>query len=328
MLEQPIVFEKEEKKARVITSEVEAKPLGQRFVYYLKRDKTLYLMLLLPIAGFVIFKYVPIITGFIIPFVDYNLFDGVWGSKWVGFKYFKQFFEDPFFFRLIRNTLLLGIYGLIFGFPGPIILALLFNELRNQPFKRVAQSISYLPHFVSTVVMVGILYNLFGFQGTANQLIGLLGGKAIKFFSNPGWFRPIYIGSGIWQGIGWSTIIYLASLAGINPELYESAHVDGANRWRQAIHITLPGMMPTVSILLIFAVAGIVSVGFEKAFLMQNPAIYETADVISTYVYRRGIVGMDFSFGQAIGLFNAAIAIILLTTANYISKIASDTSLW
>ena len=297
-------------------------------VFYLRRDKHLYLMLIPALAAFIIFRYIPIINGFLIPFVDYNLVDGVSGSPWVGFKWFRQFVQDPFFFRLLRNTVLLGLYSLLFGFPGPIILALLFNELRMGIFKRIAQTISYLPHFIAIVVIVGIIYKLFGSEGVVNTIIRSLGAESINFMGSPGWFRPLYIGSGVWQGIGWGTIIYLAALSGVNPELYESAFIDGANRWQQALFITLPGIMPTISILLILAVANVIDVSFEKVFLMYNPGIYETADVIETYVYRRGIVGMDFAYAQAVSLFKSAFAILLLVMANYVSRKTSETSLW
>ena len=313
---------------RAVQAGVTGKPPSARLLWYAARDRNLYLMLLPAFAIFFIFRYVPIFNGLIIPFVDYDLVGGQWASPWVGFKWFRQFFEDPFFVRIIRNTLLLGILSLVFGFPAPIILALLFNELRSAAFKRVAQTISYLPHFIATVVIVGIIYNFFGFQGIVNTLLGLVGIEPIKFMNDAGWFRPLYVGSGVWQGMGWGAIVYLAALAGVNPELYESAVIDGASRWQQTLSITLPSILPVIQIVLIFAVADIVDVSFEKVFLMYHPGIYETADVIQTYVYRRGIVGLDFSYGQAIGLFNGVIALILLVSANWISRKTSESSLW
>ena len=313
---------------RAIQAGTAGKSLTERVLWYAVRDRNLYLMLLPAFAIFLIFRYVPIFNGLIIPFVDYDLVGGQWASPWVGFKWFRQFFEDPFFWRIIRNTLWLGILSLVFGFPAPIILALLFNELRSAAFKRVAQTISYLPHFIATVVIVGIIYNFFGFQGIVNTLLQFVGIEPIKFMNDSGWFRPLYVGSGVWQGMGWGAIVYLAALAGVNAELYESAVIDGASRWHQMLFITLPSILPVIQIVLIFAVADIVDVSFEKVFLMYHPGIYETADVIQTYVYRRGIVGLDFSYGQAIGLFNGAIALILLVSANYISRKTSESSLW
>jgi putative aldouronate transport system permease protein len=223
---------------------------------------------------------------------------------------------------------MLNFYGLLLGFPAPIILALVLNEVRKQSLKRVFQSISYLPYFISTIVIVGIMMRLFSTQGVVNDTLNAFGIKSQLFFNDPKWFRTLYVGSGIWQSSGYSAIIYLAAISGINVEQYESAVLDGANRWKQMLHITLPGIAPTIRILLILSMGHIMSVGFDKVFLMQNPGIYETSDVIATYIYRRGIVDSDYSFSTAVGLFNALIAFVFIASANYISKKTSGDSLW
>ena len=294
----------------------------------IKKHYILYLLFLPAFLGFVFFKYIPSIGALTIPFTKYSIVDGFFGSEWVGLKWFIQFMQSPFFLRLLKNTLLLGFYSLIFGFPAPIILALMLNEIANKPFKRVAQSITYLPHFISVVIVVGMIYSFFGHDGYVNRILGGLGIAAFDFINNPRWFRPLYVSSGVWQGMGWGSIIYLASLSSINPELYESAFIDGANRLRRTIHITLPGLAPTITILLILNISRIINVGFEKVFLMANPGIYNVADVFSTYVYRRGILGMDYSYAAAVGLFNAVVGIALIITANYISRAVSENSLW
>ena len=294
----------------------------------IKKDFHLYLMILPVFAGFIIFRYIPIINNLFIGFVKYNLLKGMWGSEFVGFKYFIQFFNDPFFGRLIKNTLLLGVYSLIWGFPVPIILALLVNEIKSLRFKRIAQSISYLPYFISVVVIVGITYKVFATLGPINALLESIGMKRVTFVGSSTWFRTLYIGTGIWQYAGWSSIIYLASIAGINPELYQAAIIDGANRYRRAYHITIPGMLPAITIIFILSVGSIIEIGFEKVFLMYSPVIYDVADVISTYVYRRGIIAMDFSYGGAVGFFNSIIAFILVVSANYVLKRLGDTSLF
>lgn len=305
-----------------------ARKAKKSLFYNLWKYKNLYVMFLPALVGFTLFRYIPAIGGFAVALTDYNVIEGFFHSSWAGGRFFLQFFKDPFFLRLIRNTLLIGFYGLLFGFPAPIILALLLNEVKHGTFKRVTQSISYLPHFVSTVVLVGMMYTLLGAEGIVNQLLKSIGIGRMDFVGSPQWFRPLYIGSGIWQGIGWGSIIYLAALTGINPELYEAATIDGAGRFQQAMRITIPGIAPTVTIMLIFAVGGMISVGFEKVYLMYNPGIYNVADVIETYVYRRGIENMQFSYAGAVGLFSSVIGLILIVTANYMSRFISDSSLW
>jgi putative aldouronate transport system permease protein len=298
------------------------------FAYNIFRYRSLYLMALPAVLGFLLFSYIPSIGAIVIPFTRYNIVDGFFRSPWVGLKWFVTFATDPFFFRLLRNTLLIGLYSLLFGFPAPIILALSLNEIRGGFFKRFAQSVTYLPHFISSVVLVGMIYMFFGHSGIINVLVTAFGGRAVDFLTSIRWFRPLYIGSGIWQGIGWGSIVYLAAIAGVNPELYEASFIEGANRFQRALHITLPSMAPTVTVMLILSTSSIISVGFEKVYLMMNPAIYSVADVVATYVYRRGIEGLDYSYAAAVGLFNSVVALLLLLTANRISRAVSENSLW
>jgi putative aldouronate transport system permease protein len=292
------------------------------------KSRYVYMLFLPVLAWYILFCYVPM-YGIVIAFKDYNLFTGIAASPWVGFKHFLQFFESMFFGRLVRNTFLISFYGLIFGFPAPIILALLFNELKNGLFKKAVQTISYLPHFISTVIIVSMFVSFLSpNSGLINNLITLFGGKPIYFLGNPKYFRTIYTVMGIWQGVGWGTIIYLAALTGINTELYEAAIIDGCNRFRQTLYVTLPGIASTIIIMLIFRMGALLSVGSETIILMYNPAIYETADVISTYVYRRGLIEAQYSFGAAVGLFNAVIGVALISATNALAKRYSETSLW
>lgn len=275
---------------------------------------------------FAVFCYLPMV-GLVLAFRDYDIVGGLLGNSWVGFKYFVQFFKDPYFFRILRNTVLLNVYMLIVAFPAPIILALALNEIRQKRLKKVIQSVSYLPHFISTVIIVGIMIEVLSSKGLVNQLIASIGLPKQLFFNDRNWFRILYVGSSTWEGMGWTAILYFAALAGINPELYEYAAVEGAGRFAQLRYVTLPGLLPTIVILFILSVGSIMSVGFEKVFLMQNPGIYETSDVISTYVYRRGILGMDYSYATAVGLFNSAVNFLLLMVANYSTKRAGH-GLW
>jgi putative aldouronate transport system permease protein len=267
--------------------------------------------------------------GIIIAFKKFSPMKGILDSAWVGFDHFQTFFNSVYFWRLLKNTLLLSIYSLFWGFPVPIIFALLLNEVREGIFKKSVQTISYLPHFISVVVVMGMIVNFTTVQGgVVNQMLGWIGIGPINFLSESGWFRTIYISSSVWQGFGWSSIIYLAAIAGIDPQLYEAAEMDGASRWRKMWHITLPCLLPTVAILFILAVGNLMDVGFEKIILLYNPTTYETADVISSFVYRQGILQANYSYSTAIGLFNNVINLILLVGVNRISRKLSETSLW
>jgi len=295
------------------------------------RNRNLYLMVLPIVVYYFIFHYIPM-YGVQIAFKDFTPAKGIWGSPWVGLEKFREFFVyDSFYvWRIIRNTILINVYDIIFGFPAPIIFALLLNEIKNSIYKRTLQTVSYMPHFISTVVMVGIILDFFSRDGLINQILKSLGviSEPISFMTEPGWFRPIYVGSGIWQHMGWGSIIYLAAISNIDPQLYEAALIDGAGRFKQAIYVTLPGIMPTIIIMFILRVGGIMNVGFEKVYLMYNPLTYETADVISTYVYRKGLLEMDYSYGTAVGLFNSLINFALVVITNQISKKLTETSLW
>lgn len=294
-----------------------------------RKNKILYLLMLPGILYYIIFKYVPM-YGILIAFQDYSMGLGIWGSKFVGFKHFTEFFVNtPDSWKLIRNTLMLNLYDLLFHFPTPIVLALLFHELRNKYFKRMVQTISYMPHFLSTVVIAGILVIFLSpTTGIANVIMKWFGAEPVMFLGLPEWFRTIFIGSEIWQKAGWGTILYLAAIAGIDPSLYEAAEMDGANRFRKMWHITLVGMVPVMIILFVLNLGHIMEIGYQKIILLYNPMNYETSDVINTYVYRRGILDADFSFASAVGLFQSVIGLVLVVFANRIARKHSETSLW
>jgi putative aldouronate transport system permease protein len=302
-------------------------PLSQRLWKTFYKDRYLYLLFLVPFTWLIIFRYMPI-YGVIIAFKDFKVAKGIWGSDWVGLRHFKEFLSDIYGWKLIRNTILLNVYSIVFGFPAPVILALLLNELRAARFKRFVQTVSYLPHFISVVVVAGMIVNFLAYDGIVNRVVAFFGGEPFPWLMKPDWFRPIYVISGIWQHAGWSSIIYLAALSSIDPQIYEAAIIDGANRWRQTLHVTIPGIAPTVTIMFLLTLGRIMVVGFEKILLLYTGATYETADVLQTYVYRRGIEGADFSFAAAVGLFQAVVGLLFVATANTVSKRVSETSLW
>lgn len=293
----------------------------------IKKSKYLYILFSIPLLYYILFHYLPM-YGVLISFQNYNIVKGISGSTWVGFKHFEKFLFEPYFWKLVRNTLMINIYGLLWGFPAPILLALLLNEVKGSKFKKVIQNISYLPHFISTVVVCGMIVNFLSTDGIANQIIKLLGGETKQFLMMPEYFRTIFVTSGIWESMGWNSIIYLAALTSIDEEMLEAALIDGANRWHRVIYITLPSIAPTISIMLIMNLGRLMNLGYEKILLLYNGSTYETADVISTYVYRRGILGNDFSYATAVGLFQAVIGVILIVSANKISQKVSETSLW
>ena len=292
------------------------------------RHWQLYIILLIPVVLVAIFSYGPM-YGLQIAFKDYIPSYGIEGSKWVGFKHFINFINSHQFSRLIGNTITISLYSLIAGFPIPIILALALNECTSTKFKKAVQMITYAPHFISTVVMVGIILLILSpSSGIINQFIQLFGGKPIDFMAKPEWFKSIYVWSGVWQGMGYSSIIYIAALAGIDPTLHEAAIVDGASRWQRIWHVNIPGILPTVTILLIMNFGSIMSVGYEKILLMQNSLNMAKSDVISTFVYRMGLESAQYSFSAAVGLFNAVINFILLAIVNTVAKKLGETSLW
>lgn len=298
------------------------------FSKYFKLNMALYIMLIPGILNLIFFKYAPM-YGLIVAFQNYKPKLGYLGSPFVGLKHFYAFFRDPFCWRVIRNTFVLGIYSIIFNFPAPIILALLLNELRYPKFKRVVQTISYMPHFLSVVIVVGLMMEIFNVDnGPINQLLQALGFSKVSFFTGPQYFRSLYIGSAMWQGIGFSSIIYLAAIAGINMEMYESAVLDGANRVQQIIHITLPSIAPTITILFIMNMGGIMGNDMQKILLMYNSRTYATADVVSTYVYRAGIEGSSFSYSTAVGFLMNIISLFFLAITNWVANHVGETSLF
>ena len=302
--------------------------LVNRAAKALLQDRYLWLLAAPAVVYYFLFHYLPM-YGLLIAFKDFSPFLGILGSPWAGLVWFEQFFTSIHFVRTVRNTLLLNFYGFFFNFTIPIIFALLLNEVHNSLFRRWVQTISYIPHFVSIVVVVGLINAMFNSEnGLVNTVLGRLGMEPVPFLILPGWFRPLYVGSDIWQHFGWRAIIYLAALTAIDQEQYDAAWVDGANRWQQLRFITLPGIAPTIIILMILYVGQMMSVGFEKILLMYGPGTYETADVISTFVYRRGITGGDYSFAAAAGLFNSVINLSLILFVNRLSKQLTGTSLW
>ena len=292
-----------------------------------KKNHMYYLMFLPVLVYFVIFAYGPM-YGALMAFQDYTPSLGFLGSPWVGLKHFQRFFQDYYFKRILWNTYYISITSLIFTFPAPIVLALLLNELRNKRFKSVMQTASYLPHFISLVVVCGMIKKFTLDTGVINDIVAFLGGTRKSFLNDPNCFVPVYVISDIWQEVGWNSIIYMAALAGIDQELYEAAMIDGAGRWKQTVHVTLPCIMPTIIILLILRMGMLLSVGYEKIILLYNPVTRKTADVISTYVYRVGLEDKSWSFSAAVGLFNSAINLVFLLVTNSLSKKFSDTALW
>lgn len=289
--------------------------------------RQIYLLLLPALVYVVVFDYIPM-YGVQIAFKNYKGVLGIWGSPWVGFKHFIDFFEGYYFWKLLRNTLALSLYSLLVGFPIPIIVALILNETAPK-FKKAAQTILYAPHFISTVVLCGMIVTMFSKEsGVVNTLMEMFGMERVYFMGEPGAFRHLYTWSGVWQGMGWNAIIYIAALSAVDPNLHEAASIDGASRMQRIMHINIPTIMPTIIITLILRVGQIASVGYEKAYLLQTSLNSEVSEIISTYVYKRGIVDANYSFSTAVGLFNNIINIVLILVANQISKRASETSLF
>ena len=278
------------------------------------RDRYLLLLFLPCLIYYILFKYVPM-WGVLISFKDFKPFIGFMDSDWVGLKHYVNFFSNPDAWRIIRNTLFLGVYSLVWCFPFPIIFALALNEVTRTRFKKFVQTISYMPHFLSAVVVCGMLVSFLSpIRGIINTIITMFGGEAINFLSSPAWFRTIYVASEVWQTLGWGAIVYLAAISNVDPQYYEAAKLDGASRLRQIWSITLPCIAPTVATMLILRVGSILEVGLEKVLLLYSPAIYETSDIIATYVYRQGMVSGNMSYASAIGLFSSIINLVLLVT--------------
>ncbi|HGQ9555807.1 TPA: ABC transporter permease [Streptococcus pneumoniae] len=302
-----------------MNQEILKKSKIQLTVEHIQKYWILYLMMIPATVLLILFTYGPM-YGIIMAFQDFTVFKGYTGSSFVGLKHFQRLFSDPLFYRLFKNTFMVGVLDFLFSFPALLIFALILNEVRKVRFKSVVQSISYLPHFIPLVVMVGIIFELFGSYGIINSLLSSLGMEPISFFTKSEWFLPLYIGSGVWKTIGWGSIIYMGALTNIDSTLYEAADMDGANRWHKMWHVTLPSLRPTVVTLFILNAGGIMQVGFEKVFLMSSPATYEVSDVLSTYVYRQGILNSDFSYSAAVGLFNNIVALLFVLLANKIAK--------
>ena len=304
---------------------------GRSLSYVLARDfrqnKYKYLLILPVLAYFILFCYKPM-YGLVIAFQDYRANLGIMRSKWVGLRNFITFFKDPYFFRLLRNTLSISLLSIVFGFPAPILLAILLNEINNTAFKRTVQTITYMPYFISMVVVCSLIRIYTSSEGLFSQIAAAFGGSGKNYLMYPQYFYPIYVLSGIWETIGWNSIIYLAALTGIDPEQYEAAIIDGAGRFRRIWSITLPNLLPIIMVLFILRMGGILNVGFEKIILLYNANTYQVADVISTFVYRRGIQEAAYSYATAVGLFNSLVNIVFLVSANTLSRKFTDSSLF
>lgn len=297
--------------------------LKKNFVRY----RYIYLMLLPVVVYYAVFCYGPM-SGIVIAFQNFKPALGVSGSKWVGWKHFVDFLTGPYAWRLIRNTLMINILQIIFAFPVPIIVALLINEINCKGYKKAVQTISYMPHFISLVVMCGLLVNFCRSDGIFNDFLSLFGFERRNLLAEANLFRPIYVLSGIWQEAGWGSIIYLATLSTVDVGLYEAATIDGANRFQRMLHVSFPGLLPIIIVQLIMRVGNILTTGFEKVFLLYSPLTYDTADIISTYIYRQGLELSNYSYGTAVGLFNSVVNLIILVMANYISRMVTEESLW
>jgi len=294
----------------------------------ISKYKSLYVLVIPVVIWYILFEYKPM-YGVVIAFQDYRPRRGISGSEWVGLKHFKDFVSSFFFGRTVKNTLIISLTNIIFGFPAPIIFALLLNEIKNLKFKKLVQTISYMPHFISMVVFTSMIRVFVSNNGFITGILNVLFDVPKKsLLTMQEYFVPIHVLSGIWQGLGWGAIIYIAALANVDQELYDAASIDGANRWKQTIHVTIPSIMPTIIIMLLLRLGGIMSVGYEKIILLYNEGIYEVSDVISTYVYRKGLQEFQYSFSAAVGLFNTAINFALIMIFNKISKKISEVSLW
>lgn len=299
-----------------------------RFKRAFYRDWQLIALCVLPLTYFLVFHYFPM-YGVQIAFKNFQASLGIWGSEWVGFEYFERFFSSYQFWPLIANTLKLSFSQLLVGFPIPIILAILLNQMKNSKFRKVVQTVTYCPHFISIVVLTGMLYIFLSPRsGIVNNVLQLFGQDPKFFLGDPEWFRPVFVLSGVWQNTGWSAIIYIAALAGVSPDLYEAANVDGANKWQIIRHIDLPGILPTATMMLILEVGKIMNIGFQKAYLMQNALNITSSEIIPTYIYKIGLIDAQYSYSAAISLFNNIINIILLLAVNKIAQKTTENSLW
>lgn len=324
MNKRAIPLRKDNVRSGLLTGNRKANPL----LHSLLRDRWLYLMILIPVVHIFVFSYIPM-YGILISFKDYNSYVGFLKSPWIGFDNFEDIINDKYFWKVFINTLRIGLISFIFGFPAPIVFALLLNEIKNKAYKSMIQTMTYLPYFISVVAICGmILAMLEPSTGIITTVIKSIFGRTIYFMTEQQWFIPVYIASNIWQGTGFGAIIYLAALSGVDPELYESAVIDGATRFQRAVYITLPSIKPTIVMLMILGMPSILSVNFEKVLMLYRPILYDIADVIPTYIYRRGLLGADFSYGTAVGFFMSVVALVIIFVTNKISKAVSDFSLW
>lgn len=310
-----------------IKTDTYQKPLGQRIKKDFVRNHSLYFMFIPVLAFYIIFHYGPM-YGALMAFQDFKPTKGVMGSEWVGFKHFINFLTNPSFFQILGNTLRISLSTLMFGWPAPIVLALMLNELRSMKYKKLVQNITYMPHFVSMVVVCGIIKSLTLDTGVIPTIMSWFGFERKTLLNYPQYFVPIYVISNIWKDVGWGTIIYLAALSGVDQQLYEAAMIDGAGKWKQTLNVTLPGIIPTIVIMLIMRVGTMLSVGYEKIILLYNASTMSVADVISTYTYRKGLIELDWSYSAAVGLFNSVVNVTFVTITNTISKKLNETSLW
>lgn len=292
----------------------------------MKLNWSLYLLILPVVAIYILFSYKPM-YGALIAFQNYKPTKG-FGAEWVGFKHFIKFFQSPYAWRLIRNTFLISFLELLFAFPAAIVLALLINELRNERFKRISQMTFHLPHFISLVVVCGLVKEFCMSDGLINDIFVSLGAKRENLLQRPELYRTIYVLSEIWKNLGWNSLIYVAALSGVDANLYDAASIDGAGKWQQTLHVTIPSITPTIVVMLILNMGRMMSLGYEKTLLLYNETIFETADIISSYIYRYGLVNQNWSYSTAIGLFNSVINVILVLTANRISRKVTENSLW
>jgi ABC transporter, permease protein len=309
--------------SNAVISNYKKPSLGKR----IKKTWQLWVFVLPALIGLIIFSYVPM-YGIVLAWKDYSPIQGIMGSRNVGFAHFERFFRSPYFVDIIRNTIVISLYGMIVGFPIPILLALGLNQIRNLKFKKFIQTVTYAPYFISTVVLVGIINIVFAEKGFINQFISMLGKEPVLFMGNIKYWRHIYVWTGVWQSMGWNAIIYIAALAGVSPELHEAAIIDGATKFQRIKYIDLPSISPTIVITLILSAGSIMSVGFEKAFLMQNPLNAEVSEIIATYIYKVGLVSGQYGFSTAVGLFNSVINCILLLSVNKIAKKMGHSSIW
>ncbi|GGH30464.1 sugar ABC transporter permease [Paenibacillus segetis] len=310
------------------------KPKGDLKAYFRElrkdvfRDRMLYYLLIPFLLWFLVFKYLPM-WGIQIAFKDFSLFKGISGSEWIGFEYFKEFMASEYFLRVFKNTVIISLYGLLICFPAQIILAIMISEVTRTGFKKVVQTLTYLPHFVSVVVIAGIVTTLLApSSGLFNLILEKLGMEKIYFLTDPNYFRGIYTVMNLWKETGFASIVFIAAIAGIDTQLYEAAKMDGANKFKQIMNVTLPGILPTIVVMFILKIGSLLTVGYETIILLYQPATYETADVISTYVYRSGLIDGRYDFATAVGLFNSIVALVLVVTANKISEKVTNASLW